>query len=68
MNDLLVIAFSSEEKAENVRQKLISMQKEFFSNLATPLLLLKRRMDPLSSISFLTRRRLAVFPVLSGAR
>ena len=27
MNDLLVIAFSSEEKAEAVRQKILTMQR-----------------------------------------
>ena len=41
MNDLLVIAFSSEEKAENVRQKLISMQKEYLIELGDAVVAVK---------------------------
>ncbi len=33
MNDLLVIAFPSEEKAEEVRNKLLSMEKEYLITL-----------------------------------
>jgi|SRR5450631_4053838 uncharacterized membrane protein len=33
MNDLVVIAYPSEEKAEEVRQKLLSMQKEYIIEL-----------------------------------
>ncbi len=41
MNDLLVIAFSSEEKAEQVRQKLISMQKEYLIELGDAVVAVK---------------------------
>ena len=33
MNDLLVIAFPSEQKAEEVREKLLAMQKEYLIEL-----------------------------------
>ena len=31
MTDLVVIAFPTEAKAEEVRQKLLAMQKEYFT-------------------------------------
>jgi uncharacterized membrane protein len=33
MSDLVVIAFPTEAKAEEVRQKLLAMQKEYLSTL-----------------------------------
>jgi uncharacterized membrane protein len=41
MNDLLVIAFPSEEKAEEVRQKLFSMQKEYLIELGDAVVAVK---------------------------
>ncbi|MFO1102402.1 MAG: DUF1269 domain-containing protein [Methylocystis sp.] len=41
MNDLLVIAFSSEEKAEEVRQKLFTMQKEYLIELGDAVVAVK---------------------------
>lgn len=41
MNDLLVIAFPSEEKAEQVRQKLFSMQKEYLIELGDAVIAVK---------------------------
>ncbi len=41
MNDLLVIAFSSEEKAEQVRQKLFTMQKEYLIELGDAVVAVK---------------------------
>lgn len=41
MNDLLVIAFPSEEKAEQVRQKMISMQKEYLIELGDAVVAVK---------------------------
>jgi uncharacterized membrane protein len=35
MSDLVFIAFASEEKAEEVRKKILGMQKEILSNWAT---------------------------------
>ena len=37
MHDLIVIAFPSEEKAEQVREKLFSMQKEYLIDSKTRL-------------------------------
>ena len=41
MNDLLVIAFSSEEKAEAVRQKILTMQKEYLIELGDAVVAVK---------------------------
>ncbi len=41
MNDLLVIAFASEEKAEQVRQKLFEMQKEYLLELGDAVVAVK---------------------------
>ena len=41
MNDLLVIAFPSEEKAEEVRQKLFTMQKEYLVELGDAVVAVK---------------------------
>lgn len=41
MNDLLVIAFSSEEKAEQVRQKLFTMQSEYLIELGDAVVAVK---------------------------
>ena len=41
MNDLLVIAFPSEEKAEAVRQKLFTMQKEYLIELGDAVVAVK---------------------------
>lgn len=41
MNDLLVIAFSSEQKAEEVRQKLFKMQKEYLIELGDAVVAVK---------------------------
>jgi len=41
MNDLLVIAFPSEEKAEEVRQRLFSMQKEYLIELGDAVVAVK---------------------------
>lgn len=41
MNDLLVIAFSSEAKAEEVRQKLFAMQKEYLIELGDAVVAVK---------------------------
>jgi len=38
MSDLIVIAFPTEAKAEEVRQKLLAMQKEYLIELGAPLL------------------------------
>lgn len=42
MADLVVIAFPDEAKAEEVRQKLISMQKEYLIELGDAVIALKR--------------------------
>jgi uncharacterized membrane protein len=42
MNDLLVIAFSSEQKAEEVRQKLFNMQKEYLIELGDAVVAVKQ--------------------------
>lgn len=42
MSDLLVIAFSSEEKAEAVREKLFSMQKEYLIELGDAVVAVKK--------------------------
>ncbi|MCC3243772.1 DUF1269 domain-containing protein [Methylocystis sp. WRRC1] len=41
MNDLLVIAFPSEEKAEQVRQKLFTMQKEYLIEMGDAVVAVK---------------------------
>ncbi|MBM3564464.1 MAG: DUF1269 domain-containing protein [Alphaproteobacteria bacterium] len=41
MNDLVVIAFPSEEKAEEVRQKLFTMQKEYLIELGDAVVAVK---------------------------
>lgn len=41
MNDLLVIAFPSEQKAEEVRQKLFAMQKEYLIELGDAVIAVK---------------------------
>lgn len=41
MNDLLVIAFPSEQKAEEVRQKLFAMQKEYLIELGDAVVAVK---------------------------
>ena len=41
MNDLLVIAFSSEQKAEEVRQKLFQMQKEYLIEMGDAVVAVK---------------------------
>jgi uncharacterized membrane protein len=41
MNDLVVIAYPSEEKAEEVRQKLLSMQKEYIIELGDAVIAVK---------------------------
>ena len=42
MSDLVVIAFPSEEKAEEVRQKLLGMQKEYLIELGDAVIAVKR--------------------------
>jgi uncharacterized membrane protein len=42
MADLVAIAFPSEEKAEEVRQKLLSMQKEYLIELGDAVIAVKR--------------------------
>jgi uncharacterized membrane protein len=42
MNDLLAIAFPTEEKAEKVREKLFSMQKEYLIELGDAVVAVKR--------------------------
>src|SRR5260370_32203603 len=42
MSDLVVIAFPSEEKAEEVRQKLLSMQKEYLIELGDAVIAVKQ--------------------------
>ena len=41
MNDLLVIAFSSEQKAEDVRRKLFEMQKEYLIEMGDAVVAVK---------------------------
>jgi uncharacterized membrane protein len=41
MNDLLVIAFSSEQKAEEMRQKLFQMQKEYLIEMGDAVVAVK---------------------------
>jgi uncharacterized membrane protein len=41
MNDLLVVAFSSEQKAEEVRQKLFQMQKEYLIEMGDAVVAVK---------------------------
>jgi len=41
MNDLLVIAFPTEEKAEQVRQKLFTMQKEYLIEMGDAVVAVK---------------------------
>ena len=41
MSDLIVIAFSSEEKAEAVRQKVLSMQKEYLIEIGDAVVAVK---------------------------
>jgi uncharacterized membrane protein len=41
MNDLLVIAFPSEAKAEEVRQKLFAMQKEYLIEMGDAVVAVK---------------------------
>ena len=41
MSDLVVIAFPSETKAEEVRQKLLSMQKEYLIELGDAVIAVK---------------------------
>ncbi len=41
MNDLLVIAFPSEQKAEDVRQKLFQMQKEYLIEMGDAVVAVK---------------------------
>jgi len=43
MSDLLVIAFPSEEKAEAVREKLFSMQKEYLIELGDAVVAVKKQ-------------------------
>ena len=47
MSDLVVIAFPSEEKAEEVRQKLLGMQKEYLIELGDAVIAVK---DPQGGI------------------
>jgi uncharacterized membrane protein len=42
MNDLLVIAFPSEQKAEEVREKLLAMQKDYTLELGDAVVAVKR--------------------------
>ncbi len=42
MNDLLVIAFPSEQKAEEVREKLLAMQKEYLIELGDAVVAVKK--------------------------
>src|SRR5262249_53545258 len=42
MSDLVVIAFPSEEKAEEVRQKLLAMQKDYLIELGDAAIAVKR--------------------------
>ena len=42
MSDLVVIAFPSEEKAEEVRQKLLGMQKEYLIELGDAVIAVKQ--------------------------
>ena len=43
MSDLVVIAFPTEAKAEEVRQKLLAMQKEYFIELGDAVIAVKAR-------------------------
>ena len=45
MNDLLVIAFPSEQKAEEVRQKLFELQKEYLIELGDAVIAVKQPND-----------------------
>jgi uncharacterized membrane protein len=41
MSDLIVVAFPTEAKAEEVRQKLLAMQKEYFIELGDAVIAVK---------------------------
>ena len=45
MSDLVVIEFPSEEKAEEVRQKLLGMQKEYLIELGDAVIAVKQAND-----------------------
>jgi uncharacterized membrane protein len=68
MADLVEIAFPSEAQAEQVRQKLLDMQKEYLIELGDAVIAVKHLSGQSSSTSFSTPPRLAPPPGPSGAR
>jgi hypothetical protein len=67
VSDLVVVAFPTEEKAEEVRTKLLEMQREYLVELDDAIIAVKHQMAASSSISCSIRRLRGPPPVLSAA-
>ena len=68
MSDLVVIAFPTEAKAEEVRQKILELQKEYLIELGDAAIAVKQPDGPSSSISSSTRPRRGPSRARFGAR
>ena len=68
MADLVEIAFPSEQKAEEVRQKLLDMQKEYLIELGDAVIAVRQPNGHVKLTSFSIRPRPELPPEQCGAR
>ena len=68
MSDLVVIAFPTEAKAEEVRQKLFAMQKEYLLELDDAVVAVKDAKGRIKLNQLINTTTVARFPAPSGAR
>jgi hypothetical protein len=66
MADLVQITFPSEEKAEQVRQKLLDLQKEYLIELSDAVIAVKQPNGHVKLNRCFTRLRPVPFPARSG--
>ena len=68
MADLVVVAFPSEEKAEEVRQKLLKMQQEYLIELEDSVIAVKRPDGQVKLNQLLSPAKAGAVGAPSGAR
>jgi uncharacterized membrane protein len=68
MSDLVFIAFPSEQKAEEVRDKVLAMQKEYLIELGDAVVAVKDTNGRIKLNQLMTRQPPVLSPVHFGAR
>ena len=67
MSDLIAIIYPSEAKAEEVRQRLFKLQKEYLITISDAVIAVKTEAGPVKLNQLVNTRRWAPSPAASGA-